>query len=183
MRESSQGGAAPKVDLPRVQNATPNDIPKIVELLRFVAKSASSDYAFDDAHAWSHVTSIVCNGVCFVLTEGNEVIGVVMCGFIDIGFAQTRHLETHHFYVMPNARDSKSAKMLLDALDDYADQQTVTVIYHQMDYHSALNGEKNNSRSVERLFRMRGYEGPIDTATVRDDARRVGISYRYPPRT
>lgn len=91
----------------------------------------------------------------------------------------TKDLETHHLYILPHARSTNAAALLLDAVEAFANERDIVVIFHQMDYHSALNGKANNSRVVERLFRLRGYEGPVDTATVGQEGGRVGVSYRY----
>lgn len=164
-----------------IHRASAADIPKVVELLELVHAEAQTSLEFDASHAWEHVTGIVCNGVSFLATMNNETIGVVMCGYVDVAYAMTKALETHHLYVLPIARSSGAASQLLDAVEALANEQDTVAIFHQMDYHSALYGSANNSRVVERWFKSRGYEGPVDSANVGRDGQRVGVSYRYRP--
>lgn len=158
--------------------AKPHDIPAIVTILKEIAQQFHPD-VFDENHAWEHVTGIICDGVSFVAIDGRDIVGVLMCAKVDIAYAMTEHLETMHFYVSPPARKTPAAKKLLQALERYADERAVTVIFHQMDYQSALYGSRNKSHVIERLYRQRGYVGPVDIATVGDDARRVGVTYKY----
>jgi len=162
-----------------IRQALHCDIPQIVELLKFVASESNGASQFDEHHSWEHVTGIVCNGVSFIAVLGDEIVGVIMCSYVNMGFVQTTHLETAHLYVLPSARNTRATANLLTAVEDYADRHEVVLILHQMDYQSAIYGGENNSLRVERLFRFRGYKGPVDTATVGPEQRRVGVSYRY----
>lgn len=166
----------------KIRKAEPSDIPNHVSVLEAVADESDSRYAFNEAHAWEHLTNLICNGVCFVAEADHEIVGVLMCGYVDVAFAKTENLETYHWYVLPKARSTKVASLLLQAIETYADERGIVVIFHQTDYHSALNGRANNSRAVERAYKGRGYEGPLDIATVGYEGRRVGVSYRYPHR-
>lgn len=162
-----------------VRKAGPSDIPQIVELVHQVADEKNDLDKFDEAHAWEHMTGIVCHGVSFIAEFDETVVGVVMCGRVDLAYSQTTHLETQHLYVSRQARKSQAAQGLLKAVEDYADKNGIVIIFHQMDYQSAIYGGRNNSARVERLFKSRGYDGPIDIGTVGSDQRRVGISFRY----
>ncbi len=165
------------------RKALPCDIPQIVELVRQVADECDDMEKFNEAHAWEHMTGIVCSGVSFLAEIDQTVIGVIMCGCVDLAYTQTRHLETQHLYVSPQARKSLAAISLLKAAEDYADGNGLVILFHQMDYQSAIYGRKNNSSRVERLYKSRKYEGPVDTGTVGRERRRVGISYRYTGKT
>lgn len=166
---------------PTAREALPMDIPQIVDLVRSVHDEVETSIAFDEKHAWKHMTDIVFSGVSFVAEIDDEIVGVIMAVHIDVAFAQTNHLETAHWYTRPDARSTGAGAVLLEAMENYADEKDIIVIFHQADYHSALNGKRNNSRAVERVYRSRGYEGPLDLATVGHEGRRVGVSYRYPP--
>ena len=166
----------------KIRRANTSDISKIVSLLKFVSVEADIEYQFNEAHAWMHISHLVCDGVSFLASQQERIVGVVMCNRVDLGFAPTNHLETHHLYVHPDARSTDASRFMLDALERYADSNDIALILHQMDYICALTGQKNNSKLVERFFKMRGYEGPIDTATAVGQSARVGISFRYPKR-
>ncbi|MGX9356759.1 N-acetyltransferase family protein [Roseobacteraceae bacterium S113] len=165
-----------------IREAVAADIPQLVELVRTVHEEVDTELAFVENHAWEHMTYNVCNGVSYVAEAHGQIVGLIAAAFIDVAFAQTENLETLHWYIAPNARSTKAGSLLLDALEQHADQNGIVVIFHQADYHSALNGKRNNSRAVERIYRSRGYEGPLDVATVGHGGRRVGVSYRYPAR-
>ena len=167
---------------PTARAALATDIPQIVGLVRNVHEEVETVFSFNELHAWKHMIDLVFGGVSFVAEIEGEIVGVIMAVPIDLAFAQTKHLETAHWYIRPDARSSGAGAVLLEAMEHHADAEGIVVIFHQADYHSALNGKRNNSRAVERVYRSRGYEGPLDVATVGHQGPRVGVSYRYPPR-
>lgn len=163
----------------KVRIALPTDIPPIVAMLEQIARESGHAHLYDAPHTWEHVTRIVCRGVSFLAEANGQIVGVIMSSHVDIAFAQTAHLETQHFYVKPSMRRSRAAVSLLKALEEYADANGVVAIHHQMDYVSAISGVASNSDRVERLYRSRNYDGPVDEAFLCRPRLRVGLSYLY----
>ena len=90
------------------------------------------------------------NGKVFVCLDGSDIVGVAMAKPTQYWFSRTSFLNEGVFYVSPDARRSKAASMLLDALKDYAAELDMHLIV------STNTGQRLKAK--ERFFESKGLQ-------------------------
>ena len=158
--------------------ASPEDHNAVYGLLRQYSYDCGWADRFEHAHAWSHAGSLITDGVCFVAKQDGVVTGLIAAKRIDVGIVIIPDLETVHIYTMPGNRSFVLILALFRAVESYADEHRIKVLFHQMDYPAAIEDRLSNGHGVEALFKRRHYT-QVDVAYVTPNFTRAGVTYLY----
>lgn len=134
---------------------------------------------YDDDHCDAHVQRLIDAGVSFLLRKGDNAIGMVTCHTIDAGYGLLADLETTHTYVVAEERSYMAISTLLKCVEDHATSKGVAVLFSQCDYRSAILGDPGNSERVQKLYKLRGYSGPIGVIYAAPRCVAVGATFLF----
>lgn len=151
----------------------------VFELLRQYSHDCGWSDRFDEVHAWGHAGGLITEGICFLAKVDDAAVGLIAAKPIDVGIVQIPDLETVHIYVVPAKRGFVLIMALLRAVERYATERRLKVLFHQTDYPSVIEDGPSNSKGVEVLFKRRGYIGPVDIAYTAPDFVRAGVTYLF----
>ncbi len=116
---------------------------------------------YDDDHCGDHVAKLIQAGLGFILRKEGNPIGMITCHRIDAGYAMLADLETTHTYVIAEERSYIAISALLKFVEEHAVREGVGVLFSQCDFRTAVVGDPGNSERVQKLYKLRGYRGPI----------------------
>ncbi|WP_439543379.1 hypothetical protein [Hyphomicrobium sp.] len=134
---------------------------------------------YDDDHCAAHVQKLIDAGVSFLLRKNGQAIGMVTCHAIDAGYALLADLETTHTYVIAEERSYVAISTLLKCVEEHAENKGVAVLFSQCDYRSAVLGNPGNSERVQKLYKLRGYRGPIGVIYAAAQSVPVGSTFLF----
>ena len=90
------------------------------------------------------------NGKVFICLDGDDIVGVTMAKPTSYWFSRQKFLNEGVFYVAPEARGTKAASMLIDALKTLADRLELDLML------STNTG--NRLKAKERFFESKGLQ-------------------------
>lgn len=134
---------------------------------------------YDDEHCDAHVQNLIDQGVSFILRKSADAIGMVTCHRIDAGYAVLADLETTHTYVVSEERSYVAISALLKAVEQHAENEGVAILFSQCDYRSAVVGNPGNSERVQKLYKLRGYRGPVGVIYAPPRFAAVGTTFLF----
>lgn len=138
--------------------ATLSDLPALLELMRTASEDRGPIKPFDAQHAERHLRDKLLNGTTFVIDLDDKLVGAIMLTRIDLGYAYAeREMEALHTFVAPEARRLSVTGRLFRAVEHFADERRIDIIFHETDYEAAIRGEESRGEDVEQLYKFRGY--------------------------
>lgn len=145
------------------------------DLVRLAKESAHEVGAidiFDEEHCRNHFKELMESGVFFLLSDGDDIIGAALFTQIDAGFATLKHFESQHIFVEARRRAMPLLRQLIEAIQQYARDNQVVMLVHQVAYFDALEGNKKQTKRVENLYRHFDMDGSFGiTYAIRPEMR------------
>ena len=135
-----------------VTEASGDDVPRVALFLvtRFHKEYEDWYPPVDVERSIAYIGDHWKNGKVFVCLDGEDIVGVTMAKPLAYWFSRTSFLNEGVFYVAPEARRTKAASMLVDALKTLAETLDLDLIL------STNTGSRLKAK--ERFFESKGLQ-------------------------